>query len=248
MKIKPKLNYRYFIYIFLISICTGLYFYTTRNLIYSIALALITFIVCFLIEKQYLKHLNYTSRVYECAKFINDFIITLSINKSLKSTLEQVSKSFKGNLLDEYNELKNNDVEETIKDFENYFNLTMYNVFLKLLDQFIYQGGDIIKISQLLLFDVRRITNSIKDFELNSKRKLIEFVSMWGLTMLILIIVQLSMNVFYDSILKLSFYPIAIFVFFIIFLAFLFLFLNHMFSVEKSNVMENRNEKNNRKN
>ncbi len=132
-------------------------------------------------------------------------------------------------------------VEEKIKSLKEYFNLKVYDVFLKLLDQYLFQGGDIIKISQLLLFDTRKMNTLLDDYKVTTKRKLIEFASMWGLTMIILVVIQLSMSMFYESILKMSFYPIAIFCFFVVFITFLYLFLSRMFNLNFINFVGEEN-------
>ena len=230
-KSKMKFNMRYIYYLLLTLVFSLLYYYTTRNLIFTCALALIFLILFFiLIEREYRKFESNSKKVKECTKFINNFIITLSINKSINTTYEQIKETFNEELLMIDNE-SSEGVEEKIKNLKSYFNLKVYDVFLKLLDQYLFQGGDIIKISQLLLFDTRKMNSLLDDYNVTTKRKLIEFASMWGLTMIILVVIQLSMSMFYETILKMSFYPIAIFCFFIVFITFLYLFLSHMFNL-----------------
>ena len=230
-KSKMKFNMRYIYYLLLTLVFSFLYYYTTRNLIFTCALALIFLILFFiLIEREYRKFESNSKKVKECTKFINNFIITLSINKSINTTYEQIKETFNEELLMIDNE-SSEGVEEKIKNLKSYFNLKVYDVFLKLLDQYLFQGGDIIKISQLLLFDTRKMNSLLDDYNVTTKRKLIEFASMWGLTMIILVVIQLSMSMFYETILKMSFYPIAIFCFFIVFITFLYLFLSHMFNL-----------------
>ena len=230
-KSKMKFNMRYIYYLLLTLVFSLLYYYTTRNLIFTCALALIFLILFFiLIEREYRKFESNSKKVKECTKFINNFIITLSINKSINTTYEQIKETFNEELLMIDNE-SSEGVEEKIKNLKSYFNLKVYDVFLKLLDQYLFQGGDIIKISQLLLFDTRKMNSLLDDYNVITKRKLIEFASMWGLTMIILVVIQLSMSMFYETILKMSFYPIAIFCFFIVFITFLYLFLSHMFNL-----------------
>ncbi len=242
-KIKINFNTRYVYYFILSLIFSLLYFYTTRHLILTIVLFLIFVLLFVFVERKYLKYKVNCEKIKECSKFINNFVITLSINKSINTTYEQIKCSFNEDLklIDENS--NNLSIDEKIKNLEGYFNLKIYEVFLKLLNQYEFQGGDIIKISQLLLFDSRKITNSLDEYKSNTKRKLLEFSSMWALTMVILVIIQLSMSVFYEQILKMSFYPISIFMFFIVFLLFLYLFLSNMFNLNFINFKEeNKNE------
>lgn len=184
-----------------------------------------------LIEREYLRYYKLDLKTHECVKFINNFIITLSINNSIQTTFDQVEESLKGELKDQVSSMTNMTAEEKIEYLKSYFNLNIYDVFLKLINQYIFNGGEILKICQLLLFDSRKLETSLDDYKIMSFRKMIEFVSMWGLTMLILIIVQLALNMFYESIIGLSFFAPSIFAFFIILLFFLYLFLKGKFDI-----------------
>lgn len=195
-----------------------------------------------LIERMYKKYSVLDIKTHECIKFINNFIITLSINNSLLTTFEQVEESLKGELKEQVKALSNLTPEEKLEYLKDYFNLNIYEVFLKLMNQYIFNGGDILKISQLLLFDSRKLENSLDNYKSISTRKMIEFISLWGLTVLILVVIQLALNMFYDTILSLPFFTPCIFAFFIILLFFLFMFLKGKFDI--SFINEIKEEKN----
>lgn len=232
-KIKKEEVNRYLIYLLSSILLAGLYFYTTRNLIFSLLLLVIINLFMFLLfERKYLKFISLDKKIHECISFINNFIITLSITKSINSTYQSVYEGLNNNLKEELDSYVDLNIEEKIDRLSNYFNLNIYNFFKKTVKQYIDNGGDLINSSQLLIYDSRRIEASLDEFKLVSKRKLIEFIALWGMTMLILVIVKLALSMFYDSIINMSFYPIAIFIFFLIFLLFLYLFIKRTFSLD----------------
>ena len=83
----------------------------------------------------------------------------------------------------------------------------------------------------MLIFDSRRLEATLDDFNAVAKRKLIEFSTLWGITIVILVVVQLSLSMFYETILEMSFYSGAIFGFFVVFLVFLYLILLQRFNL-----------------
>ncbi len=246
MKLKIKaLNQRLIVYILVSVILTVIYFYTTREIIFSLVLALILMLFFFLlIEKEHKKYKKIDKRTHECVAFINNFIITLSISNSIVTTFETLKDGLKGELKEEVDNLEHLTVEEKLIELKSYFNLSIYDFFVKIVNQYIYNGGDILQISQLLIYDSRRIENSLDNHKVVSRRKFIEFSSLWGITLLILVIIQISLQLFYDSILKMSFYAPSIFAFFLLLLVFLYLFLKQTFNLSFINQWrESINEK-----
>lgn len=231
-KPKIKFNNRLLIYLGIILAITGLYFYTTRDLIFSIAILILSSLFFFLLfEKKYSTYLKREKKTKECIQFVNNFIITLSITNSVSSTYETLKESFNNDLKEIDQSISSLNVEDKIASLRDYFDLRIYDVFLKLLDQYLFNGGDILKISQLLMFDTRKLDSTLEDYKLKTRRKLVEFITMWGFTMLVLVIIQVSLSIFYDAILKMSFYPIAIFVFFVVFFAFAYVFTSQVYNL-----------------
>lgn len=239
---------RILIYLSLDFALTALFIYTTRNYIYGIVLFLINLIFfLLLVEKEFKKFSLIDRKTHECISFINNFIITLSINNSITTTFESVRDSFKGELKQEIDSIDHLMVDERLKVLKTYFNLSLYEFFLKIINQYEYNGGNILQISQLLIFDSRKLQTSLDNFKSVSKRKMIEFMTMWGITLIILVVIQVALNMFYNSILKMSFYTPSIFAFFIMFLLFIYLFIKHQTNLtfineKKEKVYEVKNE------
>lgn len=223
---------RIIIYILLSLLMSALFLYTTKNLIYTILLLLISFLFfIFIIEKEYRKYKLIDRKTHECISFINNFIITLSINNSIVTTFDSIKDSFQGDLKEEVDNIENLNTEEKLSYLKGYFDSSIYEFFLKIINQYIFNGGNILQISQLLIFDSRKIETSLDNFKSVGKRKMIEFITMWAITMLILVIVQVALSMFYQTILSMSFYTPAIFFFFVMFLLFLYMFIHHQFNL-----------------
>lgn len=197
-----------------------------------------------LIEKEYQKYKKINRTTHECVNFINNFIISLSIHNTISATFEMIKESFSGELKKEVDSIEHLNIVEKLEYLSDYFNSSLYDFFLKIIHQYEYNGGDIIGISQILIFDSRNVETSLDNFISVSKRKFIEFIILWGITMAILLILQFALSMFYDTILNMSFYAPSIFIFFIMFLIFLYFFLKHNFNLSFINEWrEKDNEK-----
>lgn len=197
-----------------------------------------------LIEKEYQKYKKINRTTHECVNFINNFIISLSIHNTISATFEMIKESFSGELKKEVDSIEHLNIVEKLEYLSDYFNSSLYDFFLKIIHQYEYNGGDIIGISQILIFDSRNVETSLDNFISVSKRKFIEFIILWGITMAILLILQFALSMFYDTILNMSFYAPSIFIFFIMFLIFLYFVLKHNFNLSFINEWrEKDNEK-----
>ena len=141
-------------YLIIIFLASGLNYYSTSNIYLTLGVGLIgIFMFVFVIDPYISKFETKQIRTKECVSFINNFLITLSINQSIRLTFLSMKESFSKSLKQQVNLNEHLDVENQIRQLKNYFNSDLYNVFLNLLDQYIYNGGEILKISQLLMFE-----------------------------------------------------------------------------------------------
>ena len=133
-----------------------------------------------MVEREYKKFKKIDKVTHECISFINNFIISLSIHNTLSATFEMIKESISGDLRKEIDSIDHLDVEEKLDYLKNYFDSSLYDFFLKIINQYVFNGGDIIGISQLLIFDSRKIETSLDNFLMVSKRKFIEFSKKCG--------------------------------------------------------------------
>ena len=220
------------IYLTIIAIACGLNYFSTKNLIFTSLIGLVGLIMFCLIVEPYMKKFELKQvRTKECVWFINNFLITLSINQSIRLTFETMQESFSKQLKQQVNLNKHLDVESQIRQLKYYFNSDLYNVFLNLLDQYIYNGGEILKISQILMFDTRKVGESLDNHISLLVRKIVEFISLWVMTFLILIIMKLALHNLYDQIANNLQFQVGILVFFMVFYINIGMFIFHGFNL-----------------
>lgn len=209
----------YVIYLIISLIISAVGYFLTRSLL-STTLIFASYVLFFflLLDPKRKKFKRNTSRAYEAINFINNFVISLSVSNSLTKALDNAKNSGSNDLKLHLNSLSHLEVEKQIDYLYKYFEIPIYGVFMNIISQYVFNGGDILSISQLLIRDSRGIENRLNEFEQKSKRYLKEFISSWALSFLILIVLHLSLANLYKQIYSLSFYPLLIFIFFLLFL------------------------------
>ncbi len=219
---------RVVIYFLVSLIFGGIFYYLTNNLIFSIATLLI-YLVFFMsyYEINYRRYKITIRKTRECIQFINNFIITMSVNNSINTTFDSLSSSFSNELIEQINSINHLTDEEKIMYLENYFVSPLYSAFTKLLKQFIEEGGNIIDNTHLLIFDTRVVEEDLNNFISISYRKVFQFCIMWSICFLILLVTKTSLGNYYSQIQGMDYFPFAIFLFFLIFLCSLWLILKH---------------------
>jgi len=169
------------------------------------------------------------------------------VNNSIVTTFNVLSTSFSKELKEQVNSINHLNDEEKIIYLKNYFNSSLYSVFVDLLKQFIEDGGNIINNTHLLIFDTRLIEENLNDFLVISNKKLFQFGLMWGLCFIILLITKVALGNYYLKIQLMNYYPYSLFLFFILFLVFLYFILRHYLDLNFINE-ELKDEKNKKQN
>ncbi len=236
---------RLLVYLVIILLTSFLYYFSINNLLLSLIVGVIGILSLILIEKKIFNYYKKAKKTHECIQFMNNFIITLSINKSILSTYEICSKSFSKELKQQDKLLSNLDVETRIHYLSKYFNNSTYEVFIKLLDQYIYNGGEILKISQILLFDARQLEEDIDNQYLLIIKKIFEFGSLWLITFIILVIIKFSLNDYFLKISNLDYFKYGLLGFFVFFYINTIFFVYNAFNLNfvKEAVKENNKKK-----
>ncbi len=240
---------RSLIYIFIAALCGGLNYYVSLDIIISCVIFVVGLLVGFLfIEKFIVKFFDKETRTKECIQFINNFVITLSINKSTIDTFEICSKAFSKRLNDQVKLLNNLSVEEKIHYISKYFDSPLYRVFLNLLDQYEYNGGDILKISQILLFDAHRTEEDVENHKSILIRKLVEFITLWVITFIVLVLMKAALGDYFNQISELFFFKYGMAAFFLFFYINTSLFVMNGFNLSFIDVVKEPTLKERKKN
>lgn len=202
-------------------------YFSTKNLIFSI-LILVIFVVDYfiLMRKKFVQYFSLIERVHTSYHFINSFIISLSVKDSLEDAYQNGIRINNTKLNAETKELNEMPVLERVKYLYGYFNLSIYKVFLNVLDLYQDQGGNILNMSDNLLRECTRTEKTLSDTLSIGYKHLTEFIILWLLSFSILLFMRFSIEEFYMMMLKSPFVAPLIFIFFLICIASINLFVN----------------------
>ena len=196
-----------------ISLLMGIIIYiSTEHIILTIAVFLIFLLFSLVFISPMLKNFNKVIfRYHQCYHFINNFIISLSIKKSIAASLENTSLSMDEDFLKMYGKLEDMGAEKRLNYLNgHYFPFHVYRLFLQVLSIYQEQGGDILDMSKYLLEQCRYQEEYVSTSESLAKRKYVEMGILWIISLSILVLLRFALNDFYTSIKSQAFYLIAI--------------------------------------
>lgn len=196
----------------IISLVIGVVSYIAlENIIIAISIFVIYLIVSLLLVEPMLKKYSQTkSRYHECYHFINNFIISLSIKKSISGALETTVGSMNPEFVDLYNGLENMSENEKLDYLSSYFVFYDYSLFLQVINIWQEQGGDIIQMSKYLIGNVRHNEEYISKFDTITRRKYTEIGILWTISLAIVVILRFALTDFYMKVKGQIVYIIAI--------------------------------------
>lgn len=169
-----------------------------ENIFVSIGLLVVYVVVSLFIILPILKKHDQTMLKYhECYHFINNFIISLSIKKSLSGALESTVNSMPPEFVDQYNSLENMSDTERLDYLTSYFTFYDYQLFLQIVNLWLDQGGDIIAMSKYLTMELRNNEEYLTKCETLARRKYFEIGVLWMLSLAILIFLRFALKDFY---------------------------------------------------
>ena len=204
----------------------ALAFLATNNyIVAAVVLVLALGYYMLIAHKMIKKYLSRVQRTHECYKFINSFLITMSVKESLTEAFSSgtlnASPEFKKELAD----LENMVVEDRIIYLRRYFDLAIYKMFINVLKLYQDQGGNILALGETLMQETTMVENSVtRSFNIGVK-KIVEYAILWVLTFAILIFMRFGMSDFYITMLNNRFFVFCLIVFFLFFIAAFHIFL-----------------------
>lgn len=141
---------------------------------------------------------------------MNTFIVSLSIKESIKysfeSTFETMSDQFKKDLAGvvELNE------EEKVSYLTKYFKFHIYGLFVRLVNLWSEQGGDIIDMSSYLVNEARLLEEYIGESSRLAKKNIFEFATLWMFSLSIIVILRFALANFFDKIITQPMFPMSV--------------------------------------
>ncbi len=202
-------------------------YFSINNIIFSVAI-LVIFVADYFIfmRKKFIHYFSLIERAHTSYHFINSFIISLSVKDSLEDAYQSGIRINNSRLNDETNALTEMPVIERVKYLADYFNLSIYKMFLNVLDLYQDQGGNILNMADNLLRECTRTQKTLSDTRSIGYKHLTEFVILWLMSFAILLFMRFSIQDFYLMMLKNQFIGPMIFMFFLICVVSINLFVN----------------------
>ena len=202
-------------------------YFSTINYIFSIVI-FVLFVVDYFVfmRKKIIHYFSLIERVHTSYHFINSFIISLSVKDSLEEAYQNGIRINNARLNAETKELTEMAVLDRVKYLYGYFNLSIYKIFLNVLDLYQDQGGNILNMADNLMRECTRTEKTLSDTLSIGYKHLTEFLILWLLSFAILLFMRFSIEEFYLMMLSNPFIVPLIFIFFAICVGSINLFVN----------------------
>lgn len=208
-------------------IIAGFCYIATNSVIYA-ALTLVIYICYYfiLLRKKFVNYYSLITRVHSCYHFINSFIITLSVKESYEDAFRAGILLEDKFLIDQTRVIKEMNVYDRVKYLRSYFNLSIYKMFLNILDLYQDQGGNILTMSDNLIRECTRTEKTLSETLSLGYKYLIEFMVLWTMSFGIVVFIRFGIRDFYQMMLNNPIISPLIFLFFLIALVSIHLFFN----------------------
>ncbi len=200
---------------------------STSSIIFSVLIfAIFTIDYYFLMRKRFTRYFDLIERVHASYHFINSFVISLSVKDSLEDAYQNGIRINNTKLTEEAAELSNFSVVDRVKGLRDYFQLSIYKMFLNVLDLYQDQGGNILNMADNLLRECTRTEKTLTETLSIGYKHLTEFVILWLMSFAILLFMKFSIKDFYSTMLRNPIIVPLIFLFFLICIISTNLFVN----------------------
>lgn len=182
-------------------VLTVVSYISTSSLLISIfvfALSMLYFLFRF--RNRASKSLLKKERFSEQNSFINNFIISLSIKKSIGASLEGISLNLSDGFKSLYSSLNELDDFEKLSYMKKYFYFDSFSIFLDILNLWINQGGEVLNLFSGLSEEIREQTDYVNFLDSAFKKNLLEFIILWSISLMVLVVLRFALSNFYTSI------------------------------------------------
>ncbi len=208
------------IFAFLLSLLMGgSAYFASNNYFIAIGVTLLFLLYYFIFAHRRLsKYSKKVYRIHHCYKFINSFLITMSVRNSLEESYRSGVQGCRGELKHIVAEIENMDNEERLNYLRTYFNLSIYKMFLNVVNIYLDQGGNILDMADTLIQESTRIEDSLNKTIKSVRQNILEFIILWGLSIGILIFMRFGISSFYLQMLHSMVFLILLGVYYLIIL------------------------------
>ena len=197
-----------------------------NNLVITLVIFFVYVLYYFvLIRRRINNYFIRVEKVHACYHFINSFLITMSVKESLEEAYQNGLRLAPKSLLAETNEIENMNIMERINFLRSYFDLSIFKMFINIIELHQEQGGNILMISDVLIRECTRVERTLNESTSIGNRHLAEFLVLWLLTFFILIFLRFALAQFYTLMISTPLIISMIAVFYLIFMLSVHIFL-----------------------
>lgn len=177
----------------------GLAYFVTSSLLIAVVIALGFLVVfLFLVFPSIKKFQNLQQKQHECYLFVNSFLITLSVCQSIEKSYESAIQNVTSGLKETTDAIAHLGPKQRIDYLSNYFEMPIYDMFLSVLNIYLEQGGDILKLSKTLMEELTRIEETQISLSKNALSVLLQWIVLWAMSFAILGFARFGLNSFYS--------------------------------------------------
>ena len=195
------MNKKHLIFIVITLLMTAISYIALDNYYVPVAVFLVYLIIPFVFfVPSLMKYEKNLKQFHECYHFINNFIISLSIKKSVAGALETTVNSMPSEFIDMYSGLENMNDSEKLNYLSTYFHFHDYQLFLQIIDLWQEEGGDILMMSKYLISDIRNNEEYISKVDDMGKRKYFEIGILWAICLMIVVFLRFALKDFYEKV------------------------------------------------
>lgn len=207
-----------------------LIYFTLNNYVFAAIFTIYTFLYSLYVNIKFKKYFTFIQKTKECNNFINTFSISLSISNSIDKAYQDTSLQVSKQLKKELNKLVSIDNYENLKSLEAYFTFPNYQVFLNILHLYINNGGNFLKMTELLREELRRNVEIVSTLQVINTRKIYECSILWGFSTAIIVFCRFGLTNVFVMMAKSNLFIYGIIFFFIFELFSIHLLLKNCFS------------------
>lgn len=184
-----------------LSLLNGiLSFVVTWSLPIAIGVFLVfALVLIFIVEPILMSYLEKERKRHEAYRFVNGFLISLSVNKSTESAYESALSTSGTELSAVASSIASSSLEERVDYLQGYFVEPYYRMFVSVFRLYEEQGGDPLTLGESLLKEATRSERSADEKRKQGLSKLVEFLSLWVMSGLIIVFVRICLRSFYES-------------------------------------------------
>ena len=143
-----------------------------------------------LMRRKFVHYFSLIERAHTSYHFINSFIITLSVKESLEDAYQNGIRIKNSRLKAETDQLTEMSAIDRVRYLKDYFNLSIYMMFLNVVDLHQDQGGNILTMSDNLIKECTRTEKTLSETLSIGHKHLKEFITLWIMSIGILIFMR----------------------------------------------------------